>query len=344
MTKKALIVTPYLDHLGGGERYMLEAASVIESTRYQLYFAWDNLAQITKLTNLLNIKLVNPQLDPDIISLYTQGNPLSMYKATHKYDLILYLSDGSIPLLGGKKNIIHFQIPHHDVGGGKIATQLKLKKINHVIVNSQFTKSVIDKEFHLNSRVIYPPVQPIKAGKKSKLILSVGRFEPTINIKRQDILIEAFAKLSPELPGWRLALAGGSHDKNWLSKLQSLASDLPIDFYPNINYRDLTKLYARASIYWHGAGFGVDQDQNPELVEHFGITTAEAITAMCIPLIVPKGGQPEVIPSPNYHWETLDQLKTLTLKVVSGNLTPVSLPPSIITSSFADMIKRMIKS
>jgi len=128
--KKVLIVTPYLDHLGGGERYMLEAASVIESAGYQLYFAWDNLEQITKLTNLLNIKLINPQLDSNILPLYTQGNPLAMYKATHKYDLTLYLSDGSIPLLGGKKNVIHFQIPHHDVGGHKLTTQLNLKKIN----------------------------------------------------------------------------------------------------------------------------------------------------------------------------------------------------------------------
>jgi len=211
-----------------------------------------------------------------------------------------------------------------------------------VIVNSQFTKSVIDKEFYINSHVVYPPVQLVKAGKKEKLILSVGRFEPTINIKRQDILIQAFRKLSPELPGWRLALIGGSHNDQWLSKLQKLAGNLPIDFYPNIKHSNLTQLYSKAKIYWHAAGYGVDQDKTPELVEHFGITTAEAITAGCIPLVVPKGGQVEILPSSNYHWNTISQLITLTKKVATNSLTIPQLPPSLTSSSFVNMIKRII--
>lgn len=319
--KRALIVTPYLDHLGGGERYMLEAASVIESAGYELHFAWDNLEQISKLTNLLDIKLKNPQLDTSIMPLYSQGSPLAMFKATREYDLVLYLSDGSIPLLGAKANIIHMQVPFHNVGGGKFATQLKLKRVNRIIVNSNFTKSVIDQEYRTNSLVIYPPVTPIKTRAKEKLILSVGRFEPTVNIKKQDILIQAFAKLSPLLDGWRLALAGGSSDDTWLAKLQESAGDLPIDFYPNLSYSDLSELYGKASIFWHGAGYQVDQNKNPDLVEHFGITTAEAITAGCVPLVIPKGGQNEVVSDQGLHWYSLDNLVELTTKVVASLLS-----------------------
>lgn len=339
---KALIVTPYFNHLGGGERYMLQAASIIESLGYQLFFAWDDAAQITKLTKMLDIKLNDPQLDPQILPLYSSHNPLAMYMATRTYDLVLYLSDGSIPLLGGKKNILHLQVPFHNVGGRKLTTQFKLRNIKEVIVNSNFTKSVIDKEFDLKSLVVYPPITPISAVEKKNIILSVGRFEPSINIKKQDILINAFKELSPQLPGWRLALAGSSADEAWLNKLQTMASGFPIDFYSNLEYSKLTSLYAHAKVYWHGAGFGVDQETNPELVEHLGITTAEAITAGCIPLVVAKGGQVEVVPDSNYHWETIDQLSELTLKAAAGELSQVSLPESLSAGSFATKLKEVI--
>ena len=341
-SKKALIVTPYLDHLGGGERYMLEAASAIESAGYALHFAWDNLRQITKLAPQLNINLNDPQLDPHVLPHYASHNPLSMYSATHQYDLVLYLSDGSIPLLGAKFNLIHIQVPFQNVGGTKLTTQLKLKKVNNIIVNSEFTKSFIDQEFRVNSQVIYPPITPIRSGKKENIILAVGRFEPSINIKKQDLLIQAFREIQPELAGWRLALAGGSSDANWLKKLQDSATGLPIDFYPNLTYSELTDLYGKAKIFWHAAGYQVDVKEHPELAEHFGITTAEAITAGCIPLVVPKGGQTEVVPDSQYHWTTLNELRAHSLLAASGKLSVPSLPPTLSLTNFQNALSEFI--
>jgi glycosyltransferase involved in cell wall biosynthesis len=314
--KKALIVSPYLDHLGGGERYMLSVAAVLESLGNEIYFAWDNLAEVSKLASMLGIKLVSPQLDPAIKKLYFANNPLSMYLATRAYDIVVYLSDGSIPLLGGKHNILHMQVPFHGVGGRSWKNQLKKRMIDHVIVNSQFTKEVVDKEFGLDSTILYPPVKRITCtAPKENIILSVGRFEPSLNAKKQDILIDVWHALSPRLSAWKLVLAGASTSDDWLKQLKARTTGLPVEFAVNASYDKLCDLYSRSSIYWHAAGYGIDEHKNPELTEHFGITTVEAISAGCLPLVVPYGGQREIVTNPDLHWTTKEELldKTLTL-------------------------------
>ena len=317
--KKALIVSPYLDHLGGGERYMLSIASVLESLGHDVYFAWDNLEEISKLSQMLGLNLKNPHLDPKIKDLYFKGNPLAMYLATKPYDTVVYLSDGSVPALGGKRNILHMQVPFHGVGGKSIQNKIKQMFVHKVIVNSEFTKKIVDEEYGLSSVVLYPPVTPINCTKpKEKLILSVGRFEPSLNAKKQDSLIEAMRLLSTHLPDWRLALAGGSSSDEWLNSLKSKATGLPITFYPNATHEELCNLYGQSQIYWHAAGYGIDENKNPELTEHFGISTVEAVSAGCIPLVVPYGGQREIVKSTDLHWQTIEELVLKTSAVIAN--------------------------
>lgn len=323
MNKKALIVSPYLDHLGGGERYMLSAAAALESLGYEIYFSWDNLEEIAKLSSMLGIELQSPHLDANIKKLYFSNNPVDMYLSTRAYDVVFYLSDGSIPLLGGKKNIIHMQVPFHGVGGKSIKNSLKKLFIHKVVVNSQFTKNVIDKEFGINSVVLYPPVSPITQKlPKEQVILSVGRFEPSLNTKHQDILIEAFKLLSPQIPGWKLVLAGASSSDDFMTKLINKSVGLPIEFAVNVSHNDLITLYQKSTIYWHAAGYGVDEVKNPELTEHFGISTVEALSAGCIPLVVPYGGQREIVSDDSFHWQTIDELVVKTKREIekSSNL------------------------
>lgn len=315
---KALIVSPYLDHLGGGERYMLTVASVLEELGYSITFAWDNLPQIIELATMLGIQLSHPQLAPQIKNLYFNHRPLAMYRATRPYDVVVYLSDGSIPLLGGRRNLLHMQVPFHQVGGRKLSNRIKLQSISHVLVNSRFTQRIVNQEYGINSVVLYPPVPTIPPAPKTNTILSVGRFDPSLNTKQHNILIDAFRQLAPQLTGWRLILAGGSSNDEWLNQLRALATGLAIEFFPNLSHPDLCSLYAESRLYWHAAGFGVDERKNPELTEHFGISTVEAISAGCIPLVVPYGGQREIVTDPNLHWENIDQLVTKTLWLV-GN-------------------------
>lgn len=348
MTKKALIVSPYLDHLGGGERYMLSVASVLDTLGYEIYFAWDNIEEISQLGSMLGIELKNPHVDSSVKKLYFGNNPLAMFQATRIYDTVIYLSDGSIPLLGGRKNILHMQVPFHNVGGTSLPNLFKKHFIHHVIVNSQFTKKIIDREYRLNSVVLYPPVTPISCtATKENLILSVGRFEPSLNTKKQDILIEAFKSLSPQLPGWKLVLAGASASDDWVNKLKGQAAGLPIEFVINASHADLCALYARATIYWHAAGYGVDETKNPELTEHFGISTVEAISAACLPLVVPYGGQREIVTNQELQWTSTPELINKSLSVV-GNPDASKLLDSLkiaeyTSNNFAINLGKLIK-
>lgn len=343
---KALIVSPYLDHLGGGERYMLTVASVLEQLGYNLVYGWDNVEQIQTLSSMLGLQLNHIALDPKIKALYFQNNPLAMYLATRPYDVVVYLSDGSFPLLGGKKNLLHIQVPFHNVNGRNWKNQLKKKNIQHVIVNSHFTKDIIDREYGVNSTVLYPPV-PLITTKvtKEKIILSVGRFEPSLNAKKQDILIEAFRKLSPQLPGWKLVLAGGSSSEEWVNSLRQKAVGLPIEIMINVSYSALGSLYGKATIYWHAAGYGIDEVKNPELTEHFGISTVEAISAAAIPLVVAKGGQAEIVTNPALQWDNIPQLVEKTLAVVADPSAFIIDPSSLSrysSDTFATELKKLL--
>lgn len=317
MTKKALIVSPYLDHLGGGERYMLSVSLVLENLGFQVFFAWDNMEEVMGLATMLGLKLSAPQLDSSVKNLYFGKNPLRMYQATKPYDVVVYLSDGSLPLLGGKRNLVHLQVPFHGVHGKSWKNRLKKRFIDHVIVNSNFTKQIVDAEYGINSRIVYPPVAPITCqATKQNLILSVGRFEPSLNAKKQNILLQVWRALSPQLPGWKLVLAGGSTSEASVKELKAIAGDSPVEFAVNASHEYLCELYAQASLYWHAAGYGVDQTKNPELTEHFGITTVEAISAGCIPLVVPFGGQIEIVKSSDLHWTTKAELLDKTLALI----------------------------
>jgi len=342
----ALIVSPYLDHLGGGERYMLTVASVLESLGYGVVYAWDNIGQIESLASMLGIKLNSIVLDPKVKPLYFGSNPLAMYLATRPYDVVIYLSDGSFPLLGGKKNLLHIQVPFHDVNGKNWKNQLKKNLISNIIVNSNFTKKIVDAEYDISSVVLYPPVPPITTrGAKEKVILSVGRFEPSLNAKKQDVLIKAFRQLSPQIPGWKLVLAGGSSSDEWVSNLRTQAEDIPVEFQVNATYQVLCTMYSKASIYWHAAGYGIDEAKNPELTEHFGISTVEAISAGCVPIVVGKGGQTEIVTNNSLHWETIPELVTNTL-AVAANPSTFMIDPTILdrysSTAFASNLKSLL--
>jgi glycosyltransferase involved in cell wall biosynthesis len=78
----------------------------------------------------------------------------------------------------------------------------------------------------------------------------------------------------------------------------------------------LLALYRKASIFWHAAGFGADENSRPEALEHFGMVTVEAMSAGCVPIAIARGGQLEVVEHgvSGFLWNDLNELKALTLQ------------------------------
>jgi glycosyltransferase involved in cell wall biosynthesis len=304
---KAGIYDPYLDTLGGGERYMMTVAECLSKNGYQVDVFWKDKSIKRKIKERLNIKL-------ERINFITETFNSS------GYDLIFFLSDGSIPFLNAKRNILHFQVPFHGVGGRKLLNKVKLRRINDVVCNSFFTKKFIDQEYGINSKVLYPPVavDSFKPLTKENIILSVGRFTDLLHNKRQDVLIEVFKKM--KLEDWKLVLVGGDEEgKEYVADLKKKAQGFPIEIITNPQFSELKRFYGQAKIFWTAAGFGVDEEKEPEKTEHFGITTVEAMAAGCVPLVIKKGGQPEIVSEGRNGllWTSEEELREKTLRIIN---------------------------
>lgn len=335
---KAGIFDPYLDTVGGGERYAMTLAEALLKRDWQVDVFWPDEKIKEKITQKFSLDLGGLKFNnysPRV------GNLCRKIKKEMSYDLLFYFSDGSIPTMFGKKNLLHFQVPFHNVQGKKLANKLKFKLIDKIVCNSFFTSKVIEKEYGVKGEVWYPPVsvEDFAPGKKENIILAVGRLEKSLTEKRQDILIETFKKMvGGNLKDWRLILAGGSliaESKNEILKsLKIKAKGFPVEIKVNVSFLELKELYAKAKIFWHAAGYGADEEKYPERVEHFGMATVEAMSAGCISVVISKGGQKEIINdgTDGFLWETMGDLMNLTLKVIADD--------KIMTSFSASAIKR----
>ncbi len=316
--KKAGIYDPYLDTLGGGERYTMTVAHCLAQKGWQVEIFWEDRGVGKRLEKRLGIDLRKIRFVPNIF----KEKFFKKQQLMKDYDLLFFLSDGSVPFLFAKKNLLHFQVPFHDVGGRKPLNRIKLKKMEAVVCNSLFTKKFIDKEYGVKSKVVYPPVavEEFKPGKKKDIILSVGRFSRLMQAKRQDVLVDAFSQMAKNLDGWQLVLAGGTDvgkDKAF-ERLKEKAEGLPIEIKENPPFLELKKLYTQAKIFWTAAGFDVDENKEPERVEQFGITTVEAMAAKCVPVVIRKGGQPEIVKhnQNGLLWRSRQELIEQTLKLI----------------------------
>lgn len=326
--------SPYLATFGGGERYMLTLASYLSRDHIVDIFT-DDAGLKAPLSRFLKIDLVKTRFVPNIF----KYGFLKKAFLTLGYNLIFILSDGSVPTTFAAKNILHFQVPFN-FPKATFATRLKLKKYNHIVCNSFFTKLFIDKSFDISSEVIYPPVdvKSIKPGAKVDLILSVGRFSDTqLHPKKQEVLIEVFKEVYKKNPSWRLVLIGQAkkEDEKYLRKLKKSTRGYAIRILENLSVEKLRNYYSAAKIYWHATGFGEDEQKNPQMMEHFGISTVEAQAGGAVPVVIDRGGQKEiVIDGKNGRlWSTKAELYEATLSLIDNPNQLTSLSEAAVKSS-----------
>lgn len=321
---RALIYDPYLDTLGGGEKYCLTVAEYLIKDGWKVDLLWGNKEIVKKAIGRFGLQIESLKTRKFI---FPQRKLLfQRYLFFYKYDLVFWLSDGSVPFLLGKKNVLHIQRPFIGVNGRSLLNQIKLKFIHKIVCNSEFTKEYIDKEYGVNSVVLYPPAEIIKADldKKKNIILAVGRFEESFQAKRQDILIEAFRNMIDKgLKSWRFVLLGSSLNdpgKNrFLLRLRKAAKSYPIEFLVNASHQKLIEIYREAKIFWHAAGYGIDEKRQPWKTEHFGIAPVEAMSAGCVPIVYDAGGLKEIVRrGEGERWRTKGELVSETFGIISN--------------------------
>lgn len=338
---KVAIYTPYLDTFGGGERYMMTIAEILSQDNntdvlldLHLYNLGDDYLK-NELSKRFNLDLSRVSFKKAPVG--KGSNTLTRSFFLKKYDVLFYLTDGSIFYPTSKRNILHIQSPL--VGeANSLWRKTKLNSWDLIIYNSRFTKDHSEKNWPIKSEIIYPPVDvdKIRPLKKKKYILSTGRFFGYLKDKKHEILIKIFKELfeAGKINGWSLCLVGsaGTGDMDYLEQLQILAKGLPVKFYPNLNYDSLIRLYGESTIYWHAAGFG---ESDPIKMEHFGISTVEAMAAGCIPAVINKGGQPEIVENgkDGFLWNTLTELRERTIQLINNEQPRLQLSKEAVLAS-----------
>jgi glycosyltransferase involved in cell wall biosynthesis len=323
--------TPSLHIAGGGERYLLaiiqEAVKlesvevVVMSPKVPRPQDWDRLGVAV----------------PPSAFVWRRTRDNLLIRGTGGLDLFVAMRGTRVPPVShAKRSVAIIQFPQRDLVApirldrpGSAARAVKtlierraVASYDRLVCYSEFAKHYVAKNFgRPDAVVIYPPVDAAsRTGPKEPIILGVGRF---IAMKRQDVLINAFRELRSSLPAdspWELHLVGGivtdETSEAYMVDLRRLAQDLPVTFHPNLSLADLRTLYQRASIFWHAAGFG-SQD-GPELQEHFGITTVEAMNHGCVPVVIGLGGQPEIVAdqSDGLLWMTPQELVVHTRELI----------------------------
>ena len=324
---KICFFSPYVPkHRGGGEKHFFDVA-LEASKSHSVAIALppetleDRSTIIQKYESFIGESLSALEF---ISSPLYAGGFLEKLTWTSRFDSLYYVTDGSLFFSFAKKNYLHIQVPLL-LDKSILIERLKLANWQSKNTNSEFTKKIIEASWNthidlvLNPKVSVPSRIPKQ---KEKIILHVGRFFKQLHAKRQDVIIDIFKELLRRHPtrtkGWKLVLIGQVEDQEYFDSLKVEAKDLPIEFVPNASLKELKDAYKQASIYWHATGFEIDETTHPEKVEHFGITTVEAMAYGAVPFVHSKGGQPEVLGTlvKELSWSTKEQCIALTAEVL----------------------------
>jgi len=362
------ICAPDLLVYGGGEKYVCKIAEILSRQHDVDLITFEiperEVAGVVKtLENRLNVNLSDVNLKilaiPGIakknsfVKRLTQSVVLS--KCSKQYDL--FINQSREPLFlqpaHANKNIVIIQIPPTNVktpflfrcAGLKLFFDSNLSTYDRIVVYSNFVKKTVEQKYARKAEVLYPPID-IPAEHdilKERHVLSVGRFSTKPHSKKQLEMIQAFKQLCKDAEldegHWDYHLVGGvlSDESSQLYKrmCEKEADGYPIFFHFNAPYETLKDLYSRSTLLWHATGFNEDENKHPEKMEHFGIVTAEAMSYGCIPVVVGKGGQPEIV----HHglngllWNNIEELKESTLNLMKDPEKRTKLAKTAIETS-----------
>lgn len=341
------IYAPYLEVCGGGEKYICKIAERLNE-KNEVYFIMLKNINTKELEKRLNINMCNVKIIAlkgphlffiklPIIRMLSRIHALS--QESINYDLFINQEHFScIPSHAKKSILICEEPPVNSKNIFKMAYTYfihllydpKLKTYDKIVTNSNYTKKWAQKWYQKNIYVLYPPAEQFTPCPKKNMILSVGRFFKKGHSKKQLELIRIFKQIYEEnenLKNWEYHLVGGvsfdSQNRKYLAKCKDEAQGYPIYFHINASFEDLKQLYGTSRIFWHAAGLNENEKRHPDRMEHFGITTVEAMSAGCVPVVINKGGQAEIVSNmiDGFSWNTIEELKKYTLTLINDNIT-----------------------
>lgn len=325
-----LIVHPYLDIYGGGERVCHNVIKTLvahgqnvelltfdfDAARYHDIVGEDFPKEVVVHSLGRRIEVKPP------FTIYKRHRNfvklLKQYRSQLQYDY-LFSTQSSSPfepvfLNKAKKNIayVHFPEIHYDYDHSRLRRKVYLwlfkrwveqgiDKLDMVFCNSNYTKENIVHYWKNHGTkdpvVVYPPVNLDRfwsdkpLSQRRKRVVYVARF---IAAKRHEIL----KLLAADLPAFEFVSVGGLIDaeKAWFDRSKE---NLPPNYSVKTNLpgSQLLEVLHDSRVYVH-------------LMEgeHFGIAPVEGLASGCITIVHNSGGMKEFIPE-EYRWDNYNDLK-----------------------------------
>jgi glycosyltransferase involved in cell wall biosynthesis len=327
---KFLVVHPYLDIYGGGER-------VCHNVIKTLVAHGEKVELLTFDFDAARYRDIVGEEFPKEVTIHSLGKrievkpPFTIYKRHRNFVRLLkeyrdrleydylFSTQSSSPfepvfLNKAKQNIayVHFPEIHNDYVRGTFKRKFYLwlfkhwveqgiDKLDLVFCNSNYTKEMIMRYWKTHGikepLVVYPPVNlenfwcDKPLSERHKRVTYVARFIPA---KRHEIM----KKLAADLPAYEFVSVGGLIDaeKAWFNKF---SENLPQNYSlkTNLPGPELQNILHDSRIYVHLMKG-----------EHFGISPVEGLASGCVTIVHNSGGMKEFIPD-EFRWETYDDLK-----------------------------------
>ncbi|MFH0876271.1 MAG: glycosyltransferase family 4 protein [archaeon] len=341
------IYHPNLNHFGGGETVALTIASAL-SKAHKVDIITHTEADKSRLSSFFGLDLSNVNIivfKPVISSLPFPNTimPFVLLKATYslleKYDVAFdTCTNGWFDKKLKCKTICYIHFPFFYPKKKGLKSILNPYMIfpenafqyDKILCNSNFTKSIVSKMTGKEITVVYPPVEVenIKpAKKKLSRIVTIGRFTYE---KKHEVMIDAFKELSKTAKNYSFHLIGSFQENNDLYKkdyfdmLKKRADGYPIEFHINMPHEQVLRFLEESKIYWHARGYG---ETNPNEYENFGITTVEAMAALCVPIVINLGAQPEIVEhgKSGYVWSDTKELVKYTSLILKNKVDSLDI-------------------
>ncbi|HEV2889472.1 MAG TPA: glycosyltransferase [Frankiaceae bacterium] len=221
-----------------------------------------------------------------------------------------------------------------------------LESYDEVLANSEYTRGWIQKLWKRDAAVLFPPIrindlEP--SATRTTSIVTVGRFfRPGLgHAKRQLEMVRMFGEMyrAGGLEGWTLHVVGGCEPSQvpYLEEVRAAGAGLPVELHPNAPRSEVERLLDEASVFWSATGFGENEDKAPWAMEHFGMTTVEAMAGGCVPVVIDRAGQREIVRHDvdGFRWSTPAELAQYTRMIASDDALRARLAGSAVKRAAA---------